>query len=180
MKKVIFVALVLALFSAAFASAETITSNVQTVALNAVIPEYLTLDQPTAAAVNFAIQPMSGAPTPGDVQPSFNTNYSLKPGRVMVVCAYLSGPLTGALAGNPDTISTKSVQAKFNDSGSFTSFDGNMACGQSAGLIAQTFTATPTIHTGVWLNKVALQILGFQAKIPDTYTGTLNLVAQAQ
>jgi hypothetical protein len=180
MKQAALVALVLALVCGVCASAQTISSNVQTVALNAVIPESISLDQPTAAVVNFAIQPMSSANTPGDAKPSFNTNYSLKPGRVMTVCAYLSGPLTGATTGNTDTIGTGSVLAQFTSTGNFVAFDGTTACGQSHGLVAQTFTATSVNHTGVVGTTVALAIASFQAKIPDTYTGTLNFVAQAQ
>jgi hypothetical protein len=179
MKKFVLLAVVLALFCGVSAMAQTITSNVQTVSLNAVIPEYLSLDQPTAAVVNFAIQPMSNANTPGDVKPSFNTNYSLKPGRVMTVCAYLSGALAGT-SGNTDTIGTGSVLAQFNGAGTFTAFDSNTACGVSHGLVAKTFTATSVNHTGVLPNTVALQIASFQALVPDTYNGTLNFVAQAQ
>jgi hypothetical protein len=175
MKKSVLAILALT-FATAFASAQ-LSSNTQSVALSAVVPEQISIDQPSAAVVNFAIQPMSASNTPGDVKPSFNTNYSLKPGRVMTVRAYLSGPLTGITSGNTDTIGVGNVLAKFNGAGSFVPFSGNSA---ATGLIAQTFTATSANHTGVQLNSVELAIASFQARVPDTYTGTLNFVAQAQ
>jgi hypothetical protein len=110
-----------------------------------------------------------------DLIPSFNTNYSLKPGRIMSVCAYLSGPVTGTTNGNADSISTNGVQAKFNGAGNYVSFDSNTACGMGSGLVGQTFTATATNHTGVQNNSVALQIMD-SVKVPDTYVGVLSNV----
>ena len=179
MKKAIFSVFVLAL-SAFCASAQTVTSNTQTVALNAVITESITLDQPSAPVVNFAIvgNPFSTSATNGDVAPTFNTNYSLKAGRTMNVCAYLSGPLVGSTTGNTDTISANGVLAKFNSTGNFVAFDGNMACGMGSGLVIEAVHTTSIVHSAVRNEKVELQIAPLGGKTPDTYTGTLNFVAQ--
>jgi hypothetical protein len=180
MKKVVFAILALTL-SAACASAQTTSSNVQTVSLKAVVAEAITLDAPSASVVNFAIagNPFSTVATNGDVAPTFNTNYSLKAGRTMTVCAYLTGPLVGATSSNTDSIGTGGVLAKFNNTGNFVAFDGNTACGMGSGLVIETITTTATVHSAVRNEKVELQIGPLGGKTPDTYTGTLNFVAQA-
>jgi hypothetical protein len=180
MKKVVFGILALTL-SAAFVSAQSVTSNTQTVSLNAVISEAITLDAPSAAVVNFAIagSPFSTSTTNGDVAPTFNLNYSLKAGRTVNVCTYLSAPLTGATSGNTDTITANGVLAKFNSTGNYVQFGGNTACGIGSGLVIESLVTTAAVHSAVRNEKVELQIGPLGGKTPDTYTGTLNFVAQA-
>ncbi len=175
------VLLVLALFAVSAIAQTPISSNTQTVALNAVLQEAITIDAPSAAVVNFAIvgNPFSTVATDGDVAPTFNTNYSLKPGRVLSVCAYLTAPLVGSTSGNSDTIGVNGVLAQFNGSGNYVPFGGGSACGATNSLLVQTLTATSSVHSAVVNNKIALQIGVLGGKTPDTYTGTINIVAQA-
>ena len=183
MKKIVasFAILTLALFAVS-ASAQTVTSNTQTVALNAVVPEAITLDAPSASVINFVIAgtPFSTSATNGDVAPTFNVNYSLKANRSFTVCAYLPG--TGALVGtgtNNDKISSGNILGKFNGAGAFVAFDGNTACGQAHGLIVDTITSTSALHSVTKNEKVEMQVGPLGGITPDTYTGTLNLVAQS-
>ena len=177
MKKSLFaIALVVVFATAAFAQ----KSNVQPVNLVAVVPEYITLDQPSTPVVNFAITPMNTGNTLGDTAPSFNTNWSLKPGKTVTICAYVNGPLKGSDATNSETIGTGSILAKWSSTGTFAAFDGNTACGMGSGLVISTTAVTPSTHTYTALSTVYLAIAGPQAKFPDTYNGVLNFVAQAQ
>ena len=178
MKKSLFAIALLAVFASA--AAAQVSSNVQQVKLVAVVPEYLTLDQPSAPVVNFAITPMNIGNTLGDTAPSFNTNWSLKPGRNVTICAYLSGPLTGSDTNNKETIGTGAILAKWSSTGTFAPFDGNTACAMGSGLVISTTAVTSATHTYTALSTVYLAIAGPQAKFPDTYNGILNFVAQAQ
>jgi hypothetical protein len=162
-----------------FAAAQ-ITSGPQTVALSAVVVEYVSLDAPSTAMVNFIIQPPYSAFPQGDVPVTFNTNYNVKPGKTVTVCAYLTGALAPSTVGNTDTISTGNVLAKFNGAGNFAAFDGHTACGFGAGLIVNSYLTTPAAHSVTVNNRIDLELNNFLGKVPDTYTGTLNLVAQAQ
>jgi hypothetical protein len=171
----------LTLFAVSATAQTPIKSNTQTIALNAVLQEAITIDAPSVAVVNFAIvgSPFSTSVTDGDATPTFNTNYSLKSGRVLSVCAYLAAPLVGSTSGNTDTISANGVLAQFNGTGGYVAFGGGSACGATNSLLVDTFTTTPTVHSAVRNNKIALQIGVLGGKTPDTYTGTLNIIAQA-
>jgi hypothetical protein len=157
MKKALVVLLAVTLLGSFTFAAPANTSNTQTVALKAVIPEYLALDVPSVSVVNFTMVYPYSAMVPGDNPVSFNTNYNLLPGKKVTVCAYLSGALLGTGA-NTDTITPGNVLAKFNGAGNFAAFDSNTACGMSSGLVVNTYPVTSTLHNMVQLTAVRLKV----------------------
>src|SRR3954465_14092406 len=98
MKKVAILA-ILVMCAGVIASAQNlslptpVTYNTQIITLNATVQEYLRIDAPSATMVKFDIDPMAFTPTFGDVKPAWNTNYSLRGGKTVAVCAYLGGDL---------------------------------------------------------------------------------------
>ena len=155
-----------------------LNSTPQTVALAASKPESLSVTITTPGPVNFS--PLTGTTTAGSVIPAWTTNWFLVPQRNQVaVCVYLSGALSGT-GGNTDTIPAANVQGQPGGTGSFTALTGT-ACGQSNALSISTTAINNSNRTnGSKNDSVALRInesgLSLSA---DTYSGTLNIIAQA-
>lgn len=155
-----------------------LNSTPQTVALAATAAESISVTITAPGPVNF--NPLTGTTTVGSVTPAWTTNWDLKPQRNQVaVCVYLSGALTGT-GGNADTIPAANVKGRPGGSGSFTALTAN-ACGQSNALsISTTVIDNANRKNGSKNDSVGLEIdqtgLSLSA---DTYSGTLNIVAQA-
>lgn len=149
------------------------------VALSATKPESLSVTLTTGGPVTFAL---NGGTTTGSVVPAWTTNWNLDPQRTQVqVCVFLSGALTGT-GGNTDTIPPANVLAQPDATGSFTALTGS-ACGQSNALSISTHAITLSNRkNGSANDSVGLEINETSPPItisPDTYSGTLNILAQA-
>lgn len=123
---------------------------------------------------------LNGSISTGSTVPAWITQWDLKPQRTQVqVCAYLSGALTGT-GGNPDTIPASNVLGQPDGTGSFTALTGT-ACGQSNALsISITPLTSANRRNGSRSDSIVLEINESGLSLsPDTYTGTLNLIAQA-
>lgn len=168
----------LAFWPATPAWAQALNASPQTVALAAVKAESISVTITTGGPVNF--NPLTGTTTAGSVNPAWTTNWNLKPSRTQVaVCAFLSGSLSGT-GGNIQTIPAANVQGQPGGAGPFTALTG-AGCGQANSLTISTTAITGANRTnGSKIDSVAVQVdetaLSLSA---DTYSGTLNITAQA-
>lgn len=124
---------------------------------------------------------LNGNLTAGSSAPSWKTNWDLAPGQestTVSVCVYLSGPLTGA-AGSAVTIPASRVEAKSEGSGGFKPLSGT-ACGQVNGLLVATVPINKANRKdGSQIDSLVLRVNEAGMSLPpDTYTGTLNILAQ--
>ncbi len=179
----ILLGVVTAILACTFATpgwAQALTSAAATVALAAVKPESISVTITTPGPVNF--NPLTGTTTAGSVTPAWTTNWNLKPSRTSVaVCVFLSGPLAGT-GGNLDTIPAANVQGQPGGVGPFAALTGS-GCGQVNALTISTTVITGANRkNGSKSDSVAAQIneTGIvPALSADTYSGTLNIIAQA-
>jgi hypothetical protein len=153
------------------------TSNIVTVALSATLPNSISVALTVPGPVNFTL---TGSSTDaGSVTPAWNTTWNLSPSTTTVnVCAYISLPLAGT-GGNSDTILQANVLGKPDATGSFVAFTSTV-CGQANGITVHSWSLASTGRKNITKSdSVLLEIddsaLTLQA---DTYTGTLNIVAQ--
>jgi hypothetical protein len=169
MKKSLFAIALLVVF-AAVASAQ-VTSNSLSVTLKAVSPEFISLQPTMSPNINFNFQPGSTF-ADGDQMPGLAVSYNLASSKTITVCAYLSGPLQGLVQAN--TISADAVNLNAGNPGTL-SFKGT-ACGQPNGLTWTSFSgqqgSKSVTSTGMFIQT------GSKPPVPDTYTGTMNIVAQ--
>jgi len=157
-----------------------LTSAPVPVALVALAPESLTVTLTSGATVNFTLT--GGSADLGSITPAWTTTWNLKPSRNSVaVCVFLSGALTGT-GTNTDTVPMANILGQPDAAGSFTAITGN-GCGQTGNaLLINTYALTsPASRKNVSKNdSVALEINDSALTLEaDTYSGTLNIVAQA-
>src|SRR5574337_237225 len=156
-----------------------ITATPAAVALAATMNESISVSITTGGPVNFTL---TGSTTDaGSVSPAWTTTWDLKPQRnTVTVCVYLSGALTGTGA-NTDTIPVANILAQANGGGSFLAMTGN-GCGQAGNaFVVNTYTLATVGRKNISKNdNVSLEINNSALSLePDTYSGTLNIVAQA-
>jgi hypothetical protein len=154
-----------------------LTSASKPVALTAFKGEGLSISPPTVSTVNFTL---SGGTASGDATPSWATSWRLKPGRNYVhVCVYLSGPLMPLIPANPGSIPAANVLVALNDTPPFTALTGS-ACGFSNALEIGTVHITGSNRSGQISGTIGIQInQSGLTLLPDTYSGTLNIIAEA-
>jgi hypothetical protein len=155
-----------------------LTSPAQTVILTANATESIGVAISVGGPVIFTLT--GGSTDAGSVAPAWTTSWNLKPARTSVaVCAYLTGALTGTGV-NTDTIPAANVLAQADSSGGFNPLTGT-ACGAGNAVTIHTYplTTTATRHA-TQTDSVALEINDSALTLEaDTYSGTLNIVAQA-
>ena len=169
--------LVLAAGFAKPAWAQPLNSAAAPAALAAVKAETISVTITLGGPVNF--NPLTGTITTGSLTPAWTTTWVLKPTRTAVqVCAFLSGALTGT-GGNIDTIPAANVKGQPGGVGPFTALTG-AACGQTNALSISTTTITGANKNSSKSDSVVLEVDETALTLSaDTYSGTLNIIAQA-
>lgn len=140
-------------------------------------PESISVVLTAPGPVHFAL---NGSVTTGSISPAWVSQWDLHPQRNQVqVCAYLSGALTGT-GGNSDTIPPANVLGQPDGTGSFIAFTGT-ACGLSNAVsVSITPITNQNRHNGSKNDSIVLEISETGLNLSaDTYTGTLNIIAQA-
>ena len=177
MKKVVFAILALSL-SAACASAQSSTTP-NAVLLKAVVPEFISIVSSGVPQVNFNATAASPNYINGDGAPAFTLKYNLAGSKTITVCAYIT-PLTGTDNTNSVVVQPGWVNFSYGKA-QFGSF--NSTCnGQSNAFVLDTIahasssTGTQEAFTGMFIQTPGS---GY-ALPPDTYSGNLNVIAQAQ
>jgi hypothetical protein len=172
------------LFSCRSASAQVLTSNNATVALNAVLNETLGISA-SPATVNFSLA--AGASTSGSTPVVVTTSWVLAATRASVnLYAWFATPSAALTDGatTPNNIPSAEVYASL-PSGiptTLTAFTQSNTLGiANGGLKLFTQSITSTNRQSNRSDSVTLQInLTNQTQLPaGTYTGTLNLQMQA-
>lgn len=166
-------------FAVSMASAQ-LNSGAQPIALNANLSESLTLNL-SANAVNFALTAGS-ANNPGSTNITATTAWTLKPGRTAVgVYAYFASAAAALTDGVGDNIPSSAFFISDNG-GASTALTNTVAFG---GANAGYQMANVAI-TGANKNSTRTDVMAFNinlAALPqlpaNTYTGTLNIQAQA-
>jgi hypothetical protein len=164
------------------ASAQALNSGAQTIALNAVLNESLTLNL-SANAVNFALIAGSAA-NPGSTNITATTAWTLKPGRTAVgVYAYFASA-AAALTDGVDNIPSSAFFISDNGGASTAlinavAFSGGALSGYQMANVAITGANKNASRTDVMAFNINLTG-GTLPQLPaNTYTGTLNIQAQA-
>jgi hypothetical protein len=175
----IVVVVVAMMFAGATASAQ-LNSGAQPIALNASLTESLTVNL-SAAAVNFTLTPGTAA-NPGSTNITATTAWVLKPGRTAVgVYAYFASSAAALTDGAGNNIPSSAFFIADNG-GASTALTNTVAFGgANAGLqlanVAITGANKNSNRTDVMAFNINLTTL---AQLPaNTYTGTLNIQAQA-
>jgi hypothetical protein len=166
--------------------AQVINSNVGTVTINATLTEALTVTINSGAAVTIPILPntaVNGTATTTGV----TTAWTLKPGRTSVALwAYFSTAATALVhttPGNTTDIPSSAVKIQVGGAGAFTA----LTVASPFNAAASGLQIGPSIAiTGANKNSSRVDSLAYQIDttvVPqlqaDTYTGTLNIQAQA-
>jgi hypothetical protein len=178
------------LLSAPVAYSQALNSNTATVALSATLNESLTVTAaPTSgSAVNFAL--VSGGTATGSAPVAMNTSWIMKGSRSSVTLTGYFTSATQALAGtgsSPAYIPTSEVLGQVTTGAptTFTAFTQTPGTGglgtAGASLVLFTQAVSGTNRSSSRNDNLNLEInLTSQPQLPaDTYTGTLNLQAQA-
>lgn len=175
------IALGLAL-SATMASAQVLNSGAQTITLNATLAESLTLSL-SANAVNFPLT--AGNPNnPGSTNITATTTWVLKPGRTAVgVYAYFGNAAAALSDGAGDNIPSSAFFIADN-AGPSTALTSTVAFGAAnGGLQLANVAITGANKSATRTDVMAFNINltgGTLPQLPaNTYTGTLNIQAQA-
>lgn len=176
-------------FVASMASAQVLDSGAQPIALNATLAESLTLSL-SANAVNFTLSAGS-AVNAGSTNITATTKWVLKPGRTAVgVYAYF-GSSTAALTGTASGVNIPSSAFSIADTGAGSGGAGTSGAltntvvygGATAGLRMANVAITGANKNASRTDQMAFNIdlsTGTLPQLPaDTYTGTLNIQAQA-
>ncbi len=175
--RIILGAVALALVMGQASRAQALNSNNSTVALNAVLAESLTVSA-SPAIVNFTLVPSGTAN--GSAPVSVTTTWALAKTRTSVkVYAYFTST-TALTDGAGDNIPTSSVLGAVGV-GAFAPFTGGAATFNvnSIQVLNQAIGAAGTFNSS-HTDSVALQINTTGLTLPAaTYTGTLNIQAQA-
>jgi hypothetical protein len=179
--RVAMMALVIAA-SASLASAQVLNSGAQAIALNAQLSESLTVSL-SANAVNFTLAAGSAA-NAGSTNITASTSWVLKPGRTQVaVDAYFASAAVALTDGAGDNIPSSAFYISDN-AGASAALVNTVAFGAAnAGL---QLAAVPII--GANKNSSRTDVMAFNINLSGgtlpqlpaaTYTGTLNIQAQA-
>jgi len=167
---------------ASLASAQALNSTAQTIALNANLTESLTLNL-SASAVNFTLAAGSAA-NPGSTNITATTAWTLKPGRTAVgVYAYFASAAAALTDGAGDNIPSSAFFIADNG-GASTALTNTVVYGAAnAGLKLASVPITAANRTAKRTDVMAFNINlagGTLPQLPaNTYTGTLNIQAQA-
>lgn len=169
-------------FAVSMASAQALNSGAQTIALNANLTESLTLSL-SASAVNFTLAAGSAA-NAGSTNITATTAWTLKPGRTAVgVYAYFASAAAALTDGAGDNIPSSAFFISDNG-GASTALTNTVAFG---GANAGYQMANVAI-TGANKNSSRTDVMAFNINLTggtlpqlpaNTYTGTLNIQAQA-
>src|SRR5690349_19361384 len=166
-------------FAASMASAQ-LNSGAQTIALNANLTESLTLNL-SASAVNFTLSAGSAA-NPGSTNITATTAWTLKPGRTAVgVYAYFASAAAALTDGVGDNIPSSAFFISDNG-GASTALTNTVVFGAANGGLQLANVAI----TGANKNSSRTDVMAFNINLStlpqlpaNTYTGTLNIQAQA-
>ena len=176
------VGLMLALFVAISASAQALNSGAQPIALNATLGESLTLTL-SASTVNFTLAAGS-ATNAGSTNITATTAWVLKPGRTAVgVYAYFATAASALTDGAGDNIPSSAFYIADN-AGASTALTNTVAFGgANAGLQLANVAITAANRSASRTDVMAYNINLTGGALPQlpagTYTGTLNIQAQA-
>ena len=175
------VAVMLALFVATMASAQALNSGAQPIALNATLGESLTLTL-SAATVNFTLAAGSAA-NAGSTNITATTAWVLKPTRTAVgVWAYFT-TLNALTDGSGDNIPSSAFFIADNAGASQALTNANPFNAVNAGLQLANVAITAANRTANRTDVMAFNINLTGGTLPQlpagTYTGTLNIQAQA-
>ncbi len=118
---------------------------------------------------------------------AITTTWNLKPLRAsnVWVCATMPNPMNGN-AGNGDSIPQSKVSAKANGGSSVLMSAAQTQCAQTTGVLVNTYTLSPSSqgnHKNISkADTLSLQLTPLTAADitnlqPDTYTGTINIIA---
>lgn len=173
----------LAALSAAAAPAN---SNIGTITLNATLNESLTVTISSGTSINFTLAPNSSANS-GSATSTLTTSWSLKPGRANIaIWAYFTSAtaaLNPVTTGNTVTIPSSAVKIQVNGTGAFNPCS-NVSPFNAAASGLQIGTTSIVGNTNITGTRT--DTLGYQIdttvvpQLPaDTYTGVLNIQAQA-
>lgn len=176
-------ALLLPSFSAAAGPGN---SNIATVALNATLNESLTVTVSSGTSINFTLAPNTAANN-GSSSSTITTAWSLKPGRNNIaIWAYFTSAtaaLNPVTAGNSFTIPSSAVKIQVNRAGLFNPCSNvSPFNGAASGLQIGTTSITGNSNViGTRTDTLNYQIdTTVVPQLPaDTYTGVLNIQAQA-
>jgi hypothetical protein len=169
-------------FAVSMASAQAINSGAQTIALNATLSESLTLSL-SANAVNFTLAAGSAA-NAGSTNITATTAWTLKPGRTAVgVFAYFASGAAALSDGAGNNIPSSAFFISDNG-GASTALTNTVAFGgANAGYQMANVAITGANKTATRTDVMAFNINltgGALPQLPaNTYTGTLNIQAQA-
>jgi len=169
-------------FATTMASAQALNSGAQTIALNATLAESLTLSL-SANSVNFTLAAGS-ATNAGSANITATTAWVLKPGRTAVgVYAYFTSATAALTDGAGDNIPSSAFYIADN-AGASTALTTSAPFGAAnAGLQLANVSITGTNKSASRTDVMAFNINlsgGTLPQLPaNTYTGTLNIQAQA-
>ncbi|MGB8012498.1 MAG: hypothetical protein WCF68_12855 [Terriglobales bacterium] len=168
--------------AATVASAQALNSGAAPIALNATLGESLTLSL-SAATVNFTLAAGS-ATNAGSTNITATTAWTLKPGRSAVgVYAYFASSTAALTDGAGDNIPSSAFFIADN-AGASTALTNTVAFGgATAGLQLANVTITAANRSASRTDVMAYNINLTGGTLPQlpagTYTGTLNIQAQA-
>jgi len=180
MQIVVFAVLVLGITS--LASAQALNSGAQPIALNATLAESLTVNL-SANAVNFTLAAGTAA-NPGSTNITATTAWVLKPGRTQVVVdAYFASAAAALTDGAGDNIPSSAFYISDN-AGASAPLVNTVAFGAAnAGLQLVSVAITAANRNANRTDQMAFNINLTGGTLPQlpaaTYTGTLNIQAQA-
>lgn len=170
----------LAVGATSLASAQALNSGASPIALNATLAESLTLSL-TANAVNFPLAAGTAA-NPGSTNITATTTWVLKSTRTAVgVYAYFTAAASALTDGAGDNIPSSAFTIA-NNGGAATALTNTVAFGgATAGLQLENIAITAANRSGTKNDIMAFNInLTTLPQLPAaTYTGTLNIQAQA-
>ena len=167
--------------SASFASAQ-VNSGAQAVTLNAKLAESLTLNL-SANTVNFTLSAGSNT-NAGSAGITATTAWTLAPGRNNVnVYAYFTSSTAALTDGSGDNIPSSAFYIKDNASAAAALTNTVVFGGANAGLLLANVPITALNRTANRTDAMTFNIdlsTGTLPQLPaNTYTGTLNIQAQA-
>jgi len=178
--------LALTLGLATMASAQALNSGAQTITLNATLAESLTLSL-SANNVSFTLAAGSAA-NAGSTNVTATTSWVLKPGRTAVgVYAYFASATAALTDGAGDNIPSSAFFIADN-AGPSTALTSSAANTAGFGAAAAGLQLANVAVTGANKNSSRTDVMAFNinltggtlAQLPAaTYTGTLNIQAQA-
>ena len=168
--------------AAGLASAQAINSGAQPIALNATLSESLTLSL-SANAVNFTLTAGS-ANNPGSASITATTAWVLKPGRTAVtVDAYFASAAAALTDGAGNNIPSSAFFISDNGGGSVPLVNTVAFGAANAGLRLANVAITAANRASSRNDLMAYTINLTGGTLPNlpagTYTGTLNIQAQA-